>query len=69
MTEMTLRIENMTCGGCVRSVMKALNSLPGTHVDEVRVGAARLHTEGATSAVVEALAAAGFPAHVESGGQ
>ena len=38
-------IENMHCSSCVRSVMRTINALPGTHAEEVRVGAARVTTE------------------------
>jgi copper chaperone len=47
---MQFHIENMTCGGCVRSVTKAIQSVdpsaevsadPGTHKVEVKSAAAR----------------------------
>lgn len=47
---MQFHIENMTCGGCVRSVTKAIQSVdpaaevsadPGTHKVEVKSSAAR----------------------------
>ena len=47
---MQFQIENMTCGGCVRSVTKAIQSVdpaaevsadPGTHKVEVRSAAPR----------------------------
>ena len=56
-------IENMHCGSCVRSVMRAINALPGTHAEEVRVGSARVRTEATPQQVEEALRAAGYPAH------
>ncbi len=38
--ENTLRfnVEGMTCGGCVRSVRQALESVPGVTVEHVAVG-------------------------------
>ncbi len=57
-------IENMHCSSCVRSVMRAINALPGTHAEEVRVGAARVTTETDATQVEEALRDAGYPAHV-----
>jgi cation transport ATPase len=32
----------MHCGSCVRRVTQTLNAQPGTHAEEVRVGAARI---------------------------
>ena len=57
-------IENMHCSSCVRSVLRAINALPGTHADEVRVGAARVTTEADPAQIEEALRDAGYPAHV-----
>jgi len=66
MATLTLRIENMHCGACVRRVMQTLNGLPGTHAEEVRVGGARVVTSAAPAEVEQALGAAGYPAVVES---
>ena len=55
-------IENMHCGTCVRSVVRAINALPGTHAEEVRVGGARVRTEATSGQIEEALRAAGYPA-------
>ncbi len=57
-------IDNMHCSSCVRHVMQAINALPGTHAEEVRVGAARVTTEADPAQVEEALRAAGYPARV-----
>jgi copper chaperone CopZ len=69
MAEVTLQIENMHCGSCVRRVTQTLNALPGTRATEVRVGSARVNTEGEAGAVVQALGEAGFPAHVTAGAE
>ncbi len=61
----TLRIENMHCGGCVNRVTKALNTIPGTRVESVQVGAARIETKAAPAVVLETLQKAGYPAHIE----
>ena len=66
---MNLVIENMHCGACVRRVTQALNALPSTHAEEVRVGAARVHSEISSQQIVEALRAAGYPAHVSTLGE
>lgn len=57
-------IENMHCTSCVRQVMQAINALPGTHAEEVRVGAARVTTDVEPVQIEEALRNAGYPAHV-----
>jgi copper chaperone CopZ len=68
MAEFTLRIENMHCGSCIGRVSHALASTEGVHVEEVRLGAARLSTSQDTppvELVVAALAKAGYPALLE----
>jgi len=65
MATLNLTIENMHCGACVRRVTQTLNALPGTHAEEVRVGAARVSTEAEPAQIEESLRAAGYPAHVE----
>lgn len=66
MRTLTLTIENMHCGSCIRRVTQTLNALPGTHADEVRLGGARVHTEADPGEIEESLSAAGYPAHAES---
>ncbi len=66
MASLTLRIDNMHCGSCVRRVLQTLNALPGTHAEEVRVGRARVTTQARPEQIQDALTAAGFPATVES---
>jgi copper chaperone len=68
MAEFTLQIDNMHCGACIRRVTQTLASTEGVEVKEVRLGMARLSTSQAPHAVdlaLEALAKAGFPAHLE----
>jgi copper chaperone len=64
MSEITLTIDGMHCGACVRRVTQALGRIPGAEVVEVRIGAARVKTEDAGHAVA-ALAKAGYTAHPE----
>ena len=64
MPSLLLEIDNMHCGACVRTVTLALNALPTTHADEVKVGSALVSTEEPASAVLEAMSGAGFPARV-----
>jgi len=66
--EITLHIDGMHCGSCVRRVTQALSADKGFQVLEVRVGAARLGTSEDPAPVdraVAALAKAGYPAQVE----
>jgi copper chaperone len=69
MAEITLRIDGMHCGACVRRVSQALASQQGLAVKEVRIGAARIQAdeESAAGRAVDALAKAGYRAHPEEG--
>ncbi len=66
MATLTLRIDNMHCGACVRRVTQALNALPGTHAEEVRVGSARIQTEATPADIQQTLTAAGYPTLIEA---
>ncbi|KAA6465027.1 heavy-metal-associated domain-containing protein [Acidobacteria bacterium AB60] len=68
MSEITLRIEGMHCGGCVRRVGQALSSTQGLQVKEVRIGAARLESDrpDAADQAIASLAKAGYTAHPET---
>jgi hypothetical protein len=44
--------------------MQAINALPGTHAEEVRIGAARVTTESDPAQIEQSLRDAGYPAHV-----
>jgi copper chaperone len=68
MATLTLHIDNMHCGSCIRRVTQTLNALPATHAEEVRVGGARIITEAAPDHIQQALSSAGYPAFVESAG-
>jgi copper chaperone len=67
--ELTFQIDGMHCGACVQRVTRALNQVPGTQVDEVRVGAARVHAgvhadTQPPDAYLAAIRKAGFEAHL-----
>ncbi len=48
----------------MQRVTRVLNQVPGTHVDEVRVGAARLHADAPIpETYLAAIRKAGFEAH------
>ncbi len=40
MNQITIPINGMSCGGCVRNVQQALGRLPGVVVEKVTVGSA-----------------------------
>lgn len=40
MNQLTMKIDGMSCGHCVRSVTKALEGLEGVHAEQVKVGGA-----------------------------
>ena len=65
---LTLSIEGMHCGGCVRRVTTALEGVKGVELGSVAVGSAQM-TFDPNRVSVEEIAAAvdriGFSAHVE----
>jgi copper chaperone len=68
-SEITLKIDGMHCGSCVRRVSQALAAVAGVKVNEVRVGAARLTSiaePAPVNLVIDALAKSGYAAHLES---
>jgi len=67
MREVTLRVDSMHCGACVRRVTQALQNLNGVQVDEIRIGAARIHAADdlPDTSIVSAIEKAGYPAIVE----
>lgn len=68
MATLTLRIDNMHCGSCIRHVTQTLNALSNTHAEEVRIGGARVSTSATPEQIQQALTSAGYPAFVESAG-
>lgn len=65
MAELQFQIEGMHCGACVQRVTRALTQVPGTQVEEVRVGAARLRSDAPDpDAYLTAIRKAGFEAHL-----
>jgi copper chaperone CopZ len=40
MRQATLHIEGMSCGHCLNAVNRALGSLPGVRIDQLRIGRA-----------------------------
>lgn len=67
MQHLELQIDDMHCDGCVARVTRALTSVPGVQVDEVRVGSARLHInpqQTTPERIIEMLVELGYPARV-----
>lgn len=68
MAEITLHIDGMHCGSCVRRVSQTLASTEGLKVEEVRLGVARLQAPEGSEQIdkaIDALAKAGYTAHME----
>jgi copper chaperone CopZ len=65
---LTLSIEGMHCGGCVRRVSTALQGVAGVEVDSVEVGSAQVTFESNQASAEEIASAVnriGFSAQVE----
>ena len=63
---MELRIENMTCGGCAKSVTKAIQSVAPTARVEANpeARAVKVETTATAGAIQQVLEEAGYPATV-----
>jgi copper chaperone len=61
---MDLRIENMTCGGCAKSVTKAIQSLDSAAKIETNPAArsVKVETTATPSEILQVLEDAGYPA-------
>ena len=69
MAEITLEIDGMHCGACVRRVTQALAATEGATVNEVQIGKAKLNYSqdpAPVEAAIAALAKIGFTARVQS---
>jgi copper chaperone CopZ len=65
MAEITLQVDGMHCGSCIRRVTQAIQNAGPFQVEEVRIGAARFAAqEPNADTAIAALAKAGFAAHV-----
>ena len=65
METVNLSIQGMHCGGCAAKVSTALKALPGTKVEEVAVGSARISFDPhitSASALIGAVNNLGFKA-------
>jgi copper chaperone len=67
-SKLTLSIEGMHCGGCVRRVTAALQGVKGVELGSVEVGSAQMtfHPEQASAEEIAAVVdRIGFSAHIE----
>lgn len=65
----TLRVEGMTCNGCVRHVREALRGVPGVAAVEVDLASGQAHVQrdpatASDAHLVAAVEAAGYTATV-----
>jgi copper chaperone len=66
--DVKLKIDGMSCGGCVRNVTGALQTVPGVTVKEVAVGSASVGIDPARASaedVKQAVEKRGFKAQVQ----
>lgn len=63
---LTITVDGMSCGHCVRAVRSALESLPGVRVESVEIGEARVSFDPERverQAVVDAVEDQGYQAY------
>jgi copper chaperone len=66
----TFAVQGMTCGGCVKSVTRVLNALPGVKESSVSLQPGRAEVEydpavASAEAIMRAITNAGYEAHAE----
>ncbi len=70
MTTISLEVQGMSCGGCVKRVTDSLEPLPGVNGVKVDLAAGRVTVNGdfpqGSDPLVLALTAAGYPAKLSS---
>lgn len=65
MNTVTLQVQGMSCGHCVRAVKDALSQVEGATVEKVEIGSAVVAfdpQQTSTGALVDAVADAGYEA-------
>jgi copper chaperone len=64
MKEVTIKVEGMSCGHCVKAVESAISGLPGVKVNQVIVGQARVGLDEGSPVgpVIDAIEDAGYTA-------
>lgn len=62
MPEVQLELQGLSCDHCVRSLERALGQVPGTHLVEVSLDRARVHSSALVERLLEAVRAEGYEA-------
>jgi copper chaperone CopZ len=65
MTKLNMEIRGMSCGHCLNAVSRALNTLDGVKVEQVRIGSATLEYDPARvtpEKIRDAVSDAGYEA-------
>ncbi len=64
MKQVTLKVDGMSCGHCVRAVESALAQVPGVTVEAVQIGSAKVRVDEHTTVttLVDAISDAGYSA-------
>ncbi|MEX2178497.1 MAG: cation transporter [Gemmatimonadaceae bacterium] len=63
MNQITIPIQGMSCGGCVRNVERALGRLPGVRVERVTVGSTAVSYDPSVTdrdAIFDSITTAGY---------
>ena len=63
MSEITLKIDGMSCGHCVMSVKKAIDGVAGVNNSDVEVGSAKItydESKTGNDAIAAAVTSAGY---------
>lgn len=67
---LSLNVQGMSCGGCVRRLDQGLRKIPGVTVEEVKVGSARLRFDPDKTTTVKintAIGELGFTSTIAHG--
>lgn len=65
MEKVTLKVDGMSCGHCVRAVEQALRSVEGVSLEQLAIGSATVSfdpTRTTLGALIDAVADAGYEA-------
>ncbi len=66
MEKVTLKVDGMSCGHCVKAVEKALRSVDGVSLEQLAIGSATVSfdpTRTTLGALIDAVSDAGYEAH------
>ncbi|MEP7382047.1 MAG: cation transporter [Gemmatimonadota bacterium] len=66
MEQITLKVDGMSCGHCIKAVAQAVDAVEGAKAETVEVGKARVSFDPARTnvgALIDAVSDAGYEAH------